>query len=103
MDPDQKCGTLQFMAMAVAELRAAGKRLAVDLQRRSRGTPVPNHHCQIDDRRVSAGADLACERLDGFKRPRDVTIMGALPKNALQKVLKRDLRRLELEKSAKSR
>jgi long-chain acyl-CoA synthetase len=36
------------------------------------------------------------ERLDPYKRPRDIEIMKALPKNALQKVLKRELRRMEL-------
>ncbi|MBI5623270.1 MAG: AMP-binding protein [Elusimicrobia bacterium] len=38
------------------------------------------------------------ERLDPYKRPRTVEVVAALPKNALQKVLKRELRRLELEK-----
>lgn len=40
------------------------------------------------------------ERLDAYKRPRDVEIVDALPKNALQKVLKRDLRERELKKRA---
>ncbi len=40
------------------------------------------------------------ERLDGYKRPRDVEIVDALPKNALQKVLKRELRDRELKKRA---
>ncbi len=39
-------------------------------------------------------------RLDPYKRPRDVEILPALPKNALQKVLKRALRQRELEKKA---
>lgn len=38
------------------------------------------------------------DRLDPYKRPRDVEIVDALPKNALQKVLKRDLRERELKK-----
>jgi len=38
------------------------------------------------------------ERLDAYKRPRDVEIVEALPKNALQKVLKRELRERELAK-----
>ncbi len=38
------------------------------------------------------------ERLDAYKRPRDVEIVESLPKNALQKVLKRDLRDRELKK-----
>jgi long-chain acyl-CoA synthetase len=38
------------------------------------------------------------ERLDPYKRPRDVEIVEALPKNALQKVLKRELRQRELAK-----
>jgi long-chain acyl-CoA synthetase len=37
-------------------------------------------------------------RLDPYKRPREIEIVAALPKNALQKVLKRELRRMELEK-----
>ena len=38
------------------------------------------------------------ERLDAYKRPRDVEIVESLPKNALQKVLKRELRERELKK-----
>ncbi len=40
------------------------------------------------------------ERLDAYKRPRDVEIVDCLPKNALQKVLKRELRERELKKRA---
>ncbi len=40
------------------------------------------------------------EKLDNYKRPRDFEILEALPKNALQKVLKRELRKIELEKRA---
>jgi|CXWL01.1.fsa_nt_gi long-chain acyl-CoA synthetase len=40
------------------------------------------------------------ERLDAYKRPRDVEIVDALPKNALQKVLKRELRERELRRRA---
>jgi len=40
------------------------------------------------------------DRLDAYKRPRDVEIVESLPKNALQKVLKRELRDRELEKRA---
>jgi long-chain acyl-CoA synthetase len=39
-------------------------------------------------------------KFDGYKRPRDLEIVDALPKNALQKVLKRALRQKELEKKA---
>lgn len=42
------------------------------------------------------------QRLDPYKRPRDVEIVEALPKNALQKVLKRQLRAQELQKKAAS-
>ena len=38
------------------------------------------------------------EKFDPYKRPRDIEIVEALPKNALQKVLKRALRQRELEK-----
>ncbi|HEX4048870.1 MAG TPA: long-chain-fatty-acid--CoA ligase [Elusimicrobiota bacterium] len=36
------------------------------------------------------------EKLDAYKRPRDVEIVESLPKNALQKVLKRELREREV-------
>jgi long-chain acyl-CoA synthetase len=36
--------------------------------------------------------------MDAYKRPREVEIVDSLPKNTLQKVLKRELLRLELEK-----
>ena len=39
-------------------------------------------------------------KLDAYKRPRDLEIVPALPKNALQKVLKKDLRSQELAKRA---
>ncbi|MBI3551363.1 MAG: long-chain-fatty-acid--CoA ligase [Elusimicrobia bacterium] len=39
-------------------------------------------------------------KFDAYKRPRDIEIVDALPKNALQKVLKRALRQKELEKKA---
>ncbi len=39
-------------------------------------------------------------KFDGYKRPRDLEIVDALPKNALQKVLKRALRQQELQKKA---
>ncbi len=38
------------------------------------------------------------EKLDPYKRPRDIEIVQALPKNALQKVLKRELRQQEIQK-----
>ncbi|MFI5347536.1 MAG: class I adenylate-forming enzyme family protein [Elusimicrobiota bacterium] len=38
------------------------------------------------------------EKFDPYKRPRDVEIVDSLPKNALQKVLKRELRERELSK-----
>ncbi len=40
------------------------------------------------------------EKFDPYKRPRDVEIVEFLPKNALQKVLKRELRERELAKRA---
>jgi long-chain acyl-CoA synthetase len=40
--------------------------------------------------------------LDTYKRPREVEIVGALPKNTLQKVLKRELLKRELEKRMKA-
>jgi long-chain acyl-CoA synthetase len=40
------------------------------------------------------------EKFDPYKRPRDVDIVESLPKNALQKVLKRELRERELAKRA---
>ncbi|MEK7656680.1 MAG: long-chain-fatty-acid--CoA ligase [Elusimicrobiota bacterium] len=40
------------------------------------------------------------ENLDAYKRPRDVEFLDELPKNALQKVLKRVLRQKELERRA---
>jgi len=40
------------------------------------------------------------EKFDPYKRPRDVEIVESLPKNALQKVLKRELRQREIEKRA---
>lgn len=39
---------------------------------------------------------------DAYKRPRDVEIVRALPKNTLQKVLKRELLKEELDKRAKA-
>jgi long-chain acyl-CoA synthetase len=38
------------------------------------------------------------QKLDSYKRPRDIEIVPELPKNTLQKVLKRVLRQAELEK-----
>ncbi len=40
------------------------------------------------------------EKFDPYKRPRDVEIVESLPKNALQKVLKRELRQREIDKRA---
>lgn len=42
------------------------------------------------------------ENFDAYKRPREVEVVNSLPKNALQKVLKRELLRKELEKRAKA-
>lgn len=42
------------------------------------------------------------DRLDPYKRPRDLEIVPSLPKNALQKVLKRELRAKALAKGASS-
>lgn len=36
--------------------------------------------------------------LDNYKRPRDIEFMEALPKNSLRKILKKDLRKMALEK-----
>ncbi|MFA6029306.1 MAG: AMP-binding protein [Elusimicrobiota bacterium] len=38
------------------------------------------------------------QRLDPYKRPRDIEVLGEMPKNSLQKVLKRELRRRELDR-----
>jgi long-chain acyl-CoA synthetase len=40
------------------------------------------------------------QKFDAYKRPRDIEIVKSLPKNALQKVLKRELRKQEIEKLA---
>jgi long-chain acyl-CoA synthetase len=40
------------------------------------------------------------EKFDAYKRPRDVELVESLPKNALQKVLKRELRDRELKRRA---
>ncbi|MBI3299126.1 MAG: long-chain-fatty-acid--CoA ligase [Elusimicrobia bacterium] len=59
--------------------------------------------------RQGAAADTAelhrfCrEKLDAYKRPRDIELVPELPKNALQKVLKRVLRDAELAKAARAR
>jgi long-chain acyl-CoA synthetase len=56
--------------------------------------------------RKGAAADKAAlmqfcrQKLDAYKRPRDIEIVTSLPKNALQKVLKRSLRQQELQKKA---
>ncbi len=41
-------------------------------------------------------------KFDPYKRPRDIELVESLPKNALQKVLKRTLRQQELDKRASS-
>jgi len=38
------------------------------------------------------------ENLDPYKRPRDIEIVEKLPKNSMQKILKRELRKTEMEK-----
>ncbi|UPT76112.1 MAG: hypothetical protein M0D55_13330 [Elusimicrobiota bacterium] len=55
--------------------------------------------CEVDK---SALMQFFKERLDAYKRPRDVEIVESLPKNALQKVLKKDLRERELKKRGSS-
>jgi len=40
--------------------------------------------------------------LDAYKRPREVEIVNALPKNSLQKVLKRELLKRELERKMRA-
>ncbi len=42
------------------------------------------------------------EKFDSYKRPRDIEIVESLPKNSLQKILKRTLRELEIKKRAAS-
>ena len=42
------------------------------------------------------------ENFEAYKRPREVEIVASLPKNTLQKVLKRELLKKELEKRAKA-
>jgi long-chain acyl-CoA synthetase len=51
--------------------------------------------CPLDK---SALLQFFREKFDPYKRPRDVEIVESLPKNALQKVLKRELRERELSK-----
>ncbi len=53
--------------------------------------------CPLDK---SALLQFFKEKFDPYKRPRDVEIVEALPKNALQKVLKRELRERELARRA---
>jgi long-chain acyl-CoA synthetase len=59
--------------------------------------------------RSGATADKAAlmayckQKFDAYKRPRDIEIVDALPKNALQKVLKRVLRQQELQKRTVSK
>ncbi len=42
------------------------------------------------------------EKFDSYKRPRDIEIVESLPKNSLQKILKRTLREMETKKRAAS-
>jgi long-chain acyl-CoA synthetase len=42
------------------------------------------------------------EKFDSYKRPRDIEIVESLPKNSLQKILKRTLREMEIKKRATS-
>ena len=42
------------------------------------------------------------EKFDSYKRPRDIEIVESLPKNSLQKILKRTLREMEIKKRAAS-
>jgi long-chain acyl-CoA synthetase len=46
---------------------------------------------------------LCRHRLDAYKRPRDIEVVSELPKNSIQKVLKRILRQRELEKKGAAR
>ena len=57
--------------------------------------------CVVKKGEVLDKAEMAAflkQKLDPYKRPRSVEFVEALPKNALQKVLKRVLRQQELEK-----
>ena len=47
--------------------------------------------------------ELLHANLPPYKRPRDIEIRDELPKNALQKILKRELRREAIEKSKNQR
>ena len=56
---------------------------------------VPKPEMHVDK------SELLCfmkERLDPYKRPREIEIVESLPKNSLQKVLKRTLRQQKIEK-----
>jgi len=44
---------------------------------------------------------LLQKNLPPYKRPREIEIRAELPKNALQKILKRELRKEAIEKSKK--
>lgn len=60
---------------------------------------VPRPEAQLEKAEI---IKFIKENFDAYKRPREVEIVHALPKNALQKVLKRELLRKELEKRAKA-
>lgn len=59
---------------------------------------VPRPEAQLEKAEIMHYIKL---HLDAYKRPREVEIVSALPKNTLQKVLKRELLRNELEKRLK--
>lgn len=58
---------------------------------------VPKPDIELDKHEIMK---FIRENFDAYKRPRDVEVVKALPKNAMQKVLKRELLRKELEKRA---
>jgi len=59
---------------------------------------VPKQDSRIDKAEIM---NFIRTNLDAYKRPREVEIVASLPKNTMQKVLKRELLKTELEKRAK--
>jgi long-chain acyl-CoA synthetase len=59
---------------------------------------VPKKDIHIDKAEIMS---FIRANMDAYKRPRDVEIVASLPKNTMQKVLKRELLRTELEKRTK--
>ncbi len=75
----------------VKEVAVIGKMNPIDGEELIRAFVVPLEGKEIDRNAVFA----ACkEQLAAYKRPKDIVILKELPKNALQKVLKKELRKL---------